>query len=52
MPDHLGDDMRKTKTEENKEEKEFKGTYIDALEVYNKATKFVTIVILFHFSPG
>ncbi len=27
MPDHLGDDMRKTKTEEIKEEKEFKGTY-------------------------
>ena len=25
MPDHLGDDMRKTKVEENKEEKEFKG---------------------------
>lgn len=25
MPDHLGDDMRKTKPEENKEEKEIKG---------------------------
>jgi len=25
MPDYLGDDMRKTKTEENKEEKDIKG---------------------------
>jgi len=27
MPDHLGDDMRKTKVEENKEEKEIKGMF-------------------------
>ena len=25
MPDYLGDDMRKTKIEENKEEKDIKG---------------------------
>ena len=28
MPDHLGDDMRKTKVEENKEEKEIKGMFL------------------------
>ena len=28
MPDHLGDDMRKTKVDENKEEKEIKGMFV------------------------
>lgn len=27
MPDHLGEDMRKTKTEEVKEEKDIKGKF-------------------------
>lgn len=45
MPDHLGDDMRKTKVEENKEEKEIKGMFFNS---FYPESFFLNFLLSFH----
>ena len=51
MPDHLGDDMRKTKVEENKEEKEIKGMF-RYFKFYIDCIFFSTLFLLQLWTKG